>query len=260
MMAAAAATTELKVGCLVFDNDYKHPVVLAKEIATIDHLSGGRVELGIGAGWMLSDYDESGIPHDPAGVRVDRMAEGITAMKALFADEPANFSGEHYTITNHNALPKPVQRPHPPFLIGGGRKRVLSIAAREAQIVGINPSMHEGVIGPGAIATATAAATDEKLGWIRDAAGDRFDELELNMLVIGVVPSDDVEASAAEMGALFGISGEEALDVPHMWLGDTDRICDVLHERRERWGVSYYVVQSDTIEAVAPIVAKLTGQ
>lgn len=260
MMAAADATTELQVGCLVFDNDYKHPVVLAKEIATIDQLSGGRVEFGLGAGWMISDYEQSGMAYDSAGVRVDRMAEGITAMKALFADEPANFSGEHYNITDLNALPKPVQRPHPPFLIGGGRKRVLSIAAREAQIVGINPSMHEGVVGPGAAATATAAATDEKLGWIRDAAGDRFDELELNMLVIGVVPGDDVEANAGDMGALFGISGEEALDIPHMWFGDTDRICDVLEQRRERWGVSYYVVQADAVEAAAPIVAKLSGK
>src|SRR5688500_8697486 len=139
MQAAADATTSLKVGCLVFDNDYKHPVVLAKEVATIDVLSGGRVELGIGAGWMNSDYEQSGIQHDRAGVRIDRMEEGIAVMKGLFGEGPCSYEGAHYRVTAMDGLPKPVQRPHPPLLIGGGGKRVLSIAGREADIVGINP-------------------------------------------------------------------------------------------------------------------------
>src|SRR5437762_11989578 len=119
MMAAADATTDLKVGALVFDNDYKHPVVLAKEIATIDVLSGGRVEFGIGAGWMNTDYEQSGIPKDRDGVRIARMVEGLEVCKALWSDEPCTYKGEHYTITALDGLPKPVQRPHPPVLIGG---------------------------------------------------------------------------------------------------------------------------------------------
>ena len=162
LMAAADATTELKVGALVFDNDYKHPVVLAKELATIDVLSGGRLEVGLGAGWMQSDYDQSGIPMDPPGVRVSRMVEGIAVIKGCFDAGPYSFAGEHYTITEYDGLPKPMQSP-PPFLIGGGAKRVLSIAAREAQIVGINPSIHSGRVDAAAAQNGAAGETDQKL-------------------------------------------------------------------------------------------------
>lgn len=260
MMAAADATTDLRVGCLVFDNDYKHPVVLAKEVATVDVLSGGRVELGLGAGWMRTDYEASGITYDPAGVRVDRMAEGLAVIKGLFADGPVTFEGEHYSITALEGLPKPVQRPGPPVLIGGGRPRVLRIAAQEADIVGINPSLHAGHIGPEAAADSSAAATDRKLEWVRDAAGDRFDDLELNMLVVAAVHTDDRAGTLEGLAALFGVDAAEAADIPHVWVGDTAQICDDVQARRERWGVSYYVVQGiEAAEQMAPVVAELAG-
>ena len=259
MMAAAAATTDLKVGALVLDNDYKHPVVTAKELATIDVLSGGRVEVGLGAGWMTSDYDQSGIPLDPPGVRVSRMEEGIAVMKRLFSGDPVDFDGDHYQLSGLEGTPAPVQRPHPPFLIGGGGKRVLSIAAQEADIVGINPSMKAGVIGPDAAADATAAATDRKVGWVRDVAGDRWERIEINMLVMAAGSTDDRPGTAAMMGELFGVDAEAALEVPHVWIGSDDEICADLEARRDRWGVSYYVLQGDSCEAMASVVQRLTG-
>jgi probable F420-dependent oxidoreductase len=259
MMAAASATTDLRVGCLVFDNDYKHPVVLAKEIATIDVLSGGRVELGIGAGWMNSDYEQSGIPHDRAGVRIDRMEEGIAVLKGLFADGAFGFEGSHYRITGLDGGPKPVQRPHPPFLIGGGAKRVLTIAGREADIVGINPSIVSGAVDADAARSGAAHVTDQKLQWVKDGAGDRFDDLELNMLIFAVVITDDAAGTQAQMAPLFGLEPGDLEDYPHALIGSHGSIADDLQRRRDRWGVSYIVVQGDAMESMAPVVQKLAG-
>src|SRR3954454_18343105 len=141
MMAAADATMTLRVGALVHDNDYKHPVVLAKEVATVDLLSGGRVEFGIGAGWMTTDYEQSGIPKDRDGVRIAKMVEALDIYRGLWAPGPFSFKGEHYTIDGLDGPPKPVQQPHPPILIGGGGPKVLRIAAQHADIVGINPKL-----------------------------------------------------------------------------------------------------------------------
>lgn len=256
---AAAVTEELRVGALVFDNDYRHPLVLAKEIATMDLLSDGRVELGLGAGWMRSDYDESGIPLDPAGVRVDRMVEAIRVMKGLFGGEPVTHEGEHYRITSHTATPAPVQRPHPPLLIGGGGPRVLGIAAREADIVGVNPNMKAGEIGPDAIADAMAGPVDRKVARVREAAGDRFDELELNLLVFGVQVTDDRVGTATGLAQMFGAEVDDVLATPHFWLGTVDEIVESLRAARERWGFSYFCVQEDALHTAAPIVERLAG-
>jgi probable F420-dependent oxidoreductase len=259
LMAAADATTDLRVGALVFDNDYKHPVVLAKEMATIDILSGGRLELGIGAGWMATDYEQSGMAYDPPGVRVDRMVEGIAVMKGLFAEGAFDHRGEHYTITGMDGLPKPLTKPHPPFLIGGGGRRVLGIAAREADIVGINPNLKAGAIGADAAADASAEATDRKVGWVRDAAGARFDDLELNCLLFACIPTDDRAGTAEMMAGLFGSTPEQMLEVPHALMGTVDEMCEDLEARRDRWGFSYVVVQHDAIDALAPVIARMAG-
>jgi probable F420-dependent oxidoreductase len=260
LMAAADATTSLRVGALVFDNDYKHPVVLAKEAATIDVLSDGRLELGVGAGWMTSDYEQSGIPHDPAGVRIDRMIEGIAVMKGLFSEGQVTFEGKHYTVTELDGLPKPVQRPWPPFLIGGGGKRVLTVAAREADIVGINPSIPSGRVDSSAAQSASATATDDKVRWVRDAAGDRYADLELNALVFACVVTDDRKGTAEMMAPMFGVDPDEVVKSPHTWIGPIEAICDDLLERRERWDMSYVVLQgAEAMDAVAPIVARLAG-
>ena len=187
------------------------------------------------------------------------MVEGVAVMKGLFADGAFDYHGEHYTITGTNGLPKPLTRPHPPFLIGGGGKRVLGIAAREADIVGINPNLKAGEIGPDAATDATAEATDRKVGWVREAAGDRFDDLELNCLMVACIPSDDRAGTAEMMSGLFGISPEEMLDVPHALMGTVDQMCADLEVRRDRWGFSYIVAQHDALDALAPVVARLAG-
>ena len=260
MTVAAEATDTLKVGALVFDNDYKHPVVLAKEVATLDLASGGRVEFGLGAGWMKSDYDESGIPYDRPGVRIDRMEEGLAIMKALWAEGSATFAGTHYTVNKAQGLPTPAQRPHPPILIGGGGKRVLSIAAREADIVGVNPNLKAGYVGPEVAAETTAEKYAERIGWIKQAAGDRFDDLELQVLtfVVQIVPNRD--EVIANLAPLFGVTPAEAAEVPLALVGTVDEICETIERRREQYGFNYWVVPDPEIETFAPVVERLTGR
>jgi len=186
LVAAADATSTLRVGSLVFDNDFRHPALLAKEAATLDVLSGGRLELGIGAGWMKPEYDQAGIPFDRASERIGRMEEGVQIIKGLFADGPVDFAGHYYTITGLEGFPKPVQRPHPPLHIGGGGQRLLSLAAREADIVGFLPRARRDGMGQD-VTDATPEALEQKIAWVREAAGARFDELELGVLVAQVI-------------------------------------------------------------------------
>jgi probable F420-dependent oxidoreductase len=259
LMAAADATTTLRVGALVFCNDYRHPVVLAKEVATIDVLSGGRLELGLGAGWMTTDYEQAGIPLDPAGRRIDRMEEALAIVKGLFADGPVSHEGAHYRVTDLEGTPKPIQRPGPPLLIGGGGKRVLSIAAREADIVGINVNLAGGVIDASVGPDATLDATDQKLAWIRGAAGDRFDHLELQVRVHVATVTDDRDGLAAVMGPALGLSPEAALASPHALAGTVDQLVEQLEERRERWGISYIGLSAASLDEMAPVIARLAG-
>ncbi|QYG93573.1 TIGR03621 family F420-dependent LLM class oxidoreductase [Iamia sp. SCSIO 61187] len=260
LQAAADATTTLRVGTLVFDNDYRHPVVLAKDCATLDVLSGGRLELGLGAGWMTSDYTQSGIPMDPPKVRVDRMVESVAVLKGVFGPDAFSYEGEHYTLAGYDGFPKPVQQPHPPLLIGGGLKRVLSFAAREAQIVGVNPTIPNGRVDAEAALNGTAEETDQKLEWIRAAAGDRFDDIELNALHFATIVTDDRAGTIEMMAPLFGIEPAAVAEYPHALIGTVDEICADLEARRERWGFSYVVVQGDSMEPFAPVVARLAGQ
>lgn len=259
LMAAADATTDLRVGALVFDNDYKHPLVLAKELATIDVLSGGRLEIGLGAGWMRSDYDESGIAYDAPATRVDRFEEGLAVITGLLGPEPFSFAGEHYTITNHDGRPKPVQAPRPPILVGGGLKRMLSLAGRHADIIGINPTIPNGAVDADAARSGTAAETDRKLAWVKEAAGDRYADLEINLLNFGCFITEDRATLVEQLAPAFGISAEELLEFPHALVGTVDEICATLEQRRTRWDASYIVVQQDAMEAMAPVVARLAG-
>lgn len=259
LVSAAEATTTLTIGTLVWCNDYRHPVVLAKEAATIDLLSGGRLELGIGAGWMTTDYEQAGISLDRPGVRIDRLSEAITIMKGLFADGPVTFAGEHYTVTGHEGTPKPLQKPGPRFLLGGGGKRMLTLAAQQADIVGINVSLAAGVIDASAGPNATAEATEEKLRWLAEAAGDRFDDLELNTRVHLAAVTDDRLGLATMVAPALGLSPEAALESPHALAGTLEQLIDTIVERRERFGLSYITVGIDAVESFAPIVAQLAG-
>lgn len=259
LMTAADATTSLRIGALVWDNDYKHPAVLAKELATMDVLSEGRMEIGIGAGWMISDYTQLGIPYDSAKVRIDRFVEGLQVIKGAMGPEPFSFTGEHYTITNYNGTPKPIQGPCPPILIGGGGKRVLTIAAREADIIGINGTMAAGVIGPDAISTMTAAAVDEKVDIVRQAAGDRMADIEMNVRAFLVNVTDQPGPAMEGIASMMGVDTAMVADTPFALVGPPNKLIEDLLARRERWGFSYIIVGADDVDAFAPVVAALAG-
>ena len=260
LMTAANVTTTLRIGALVWDNDYKHPAVLAKELATMDVLSDGRLELGIGAGWMISDYEQMGIPYDAAKVRIDRFVEGLKVIKGAMAEGPFSFSGDHYTITDYNGTPKPIQAPCPPILIGGGGKRVLSIAAREADIVGINATMSAGVVGLHTFSTMTAEVVDEKVAIVREAAGARFNDIELNVRAFLVNITDDAKQAASGIASMLGVEQQMVEDSPFALVGPTSKLIEDLLERRERWGFSYVIVGADDVDSFAPVVAALNGK
>jgi len=259
LMAAASATTSLRVGALVFDNDYKHPVILAKELATIDLLSEGRLEIGLGAGWMISDYEEAGIPYDSPKVRIDRFIEGVAVIRGAMAEGSFSFSGDHYTITNYNGQPKPLQA-RPPLLIGGGGKRVLSYAAREADIIGINGTMTAGVVGPEALATMTAESVDEKVAIVAAAGAHRLNDIEMNIRTFFVKVTNDRTATVEGISSMFGVSKEMIDASPFALIGSVEECIEQLLERRERWGFSYTIVGAENIDECAPIVAALRGK
>ena len=260
LAVAAGATTTLKVGALVFGNDYRHPVTLATEMATLDVLSEGRVELGLGAGWMTSDYEQSGIPLDPPGVRVDRLEESLQVVKGLLSGDEFSLTGEHYQVAGMTLRPHPFTAGGPPLVVGGGGRRVLSIAARYADIVGINSNMRAGVIGVDAAVDALPGATDRKVDWVREAAGERFDDLELNALAFLAAVCDDADDRARSLAEIFGTDAGELLEAPAVLLGTLEQIEEQLLARRERWGFSYYVFSGPVADEMAPVVARMTGR
>lgn len=259
LMCAADATTTLKVGALVWCNDYRHPVVFASEMASLDILSEGRLELGIGAGWMKSDYDAAGMTYDRPGIRIERMVESVEIMKGLFADGSFTYSGDHYNISDLDLQPKPIQRPMP-FLMGGGGPRFLRLAGRHANIVGINPNLKAGVIDADTVKDATAERYLEKISWVKEGAGDRFDDVELQVRTFIVIHTDDRQGKAEEMGPGMGLSAEDALASPLALVGNPEQMAQDLIERREKYGFSYITVGAESIEPFAPVVAQLSGK
>ncbi len=261
LATVAAVTERLRIGTLVFANDYRPPIMLAKEAATLDLLSNGRFELGIGTGFLKAEYDQAGIAFDPPGARVDRFAESLTVLKGLFADTPLTFSGEHYSLTDFDSFPKPVQRPHPPILVGAGGKRMLSIAAREADIIGIlTTSTANGVLSRDP-APRLAAAVERQLGWIREAAGDRFAALELSLVPNVVIADDYRQATERSIQARGwnGVSVDDVLAMPSELIGSVDQIVEQMQVRREQYGFSYYVISADDMGVIAPVVNALAG-
>lgn len=259
ILAVAEATNALRVGSYVFNNDFRHPVMLAKEAATLDVLSNGRFEFGLGAGYDRSEYEQCGITYDPAPVRVRRLEEAIQVTKKLFAEEPASFSGKFYTIKNLNGFPKPIQHPYPPLLVGGAGKHMLSLAAREATIVSIAAKSLRDGSGLDVTDT-TEASTMQKIHWIRQAAGERFDRLELNIIIFDVVVTKDRSQAFQQLAGRFQTTEEQMPTLPHCLIGTLDQISDVLQERREKYGISYISVFEESAEALAPVVARLAGK
>ena len=259
LATVAAVTKRLRVGSLVLSNDYRHPVVLAKEIATLDVLSDGRVELGLGAGFSKAEYDRAGMAFDPPRVRVDRLEESLDVLKGLFGAGRFTFAGKHYTVTELDAFPRPVQRPHPPILIGASGKRMLSIAARQADIIGLQTVTTTHGTMTDDPANRLAPVVSQKIELIRQAAGVRFADIELSMVMTAVVADDRRQAAErfARERRWQGISVEQVLEMPSIFVGSVDQIVDQVGARRERYGVSYYVVLDTAMEKVTPIVARL---
>lgn len=258
---AAEVTTSLRVGSFVFCNDLRHPVLLAQEVATLDLLSEGRFELGLGPGYMPSDYHQTGIPFEKAGTRISRFEEALHIIKRCLTQEQVHFHGRYYTIADLEGGPKPIQQPYPPIYIGGGGKRMLSIAAREADIIGISP--RNGAQGVD-MSDATLEATTRKVEWVREAAGERFEHLELSCMVFQVVITDDQMPTGHPTRESFGPPGTgTAHSMPssvHVLIGSVDQIVDELLARREAYGFSYIQVIEHQMEAFAPVVARLAGE
>lgn len=259
LMAAADATTKLRIGSLVYDNDYRHPVVLAKEAASLDLLSDGRFDFGIGAGWMVADYQQAGIAYDSAGTRIERLAEAIEIFKGFFAGGEFSFAGKHYTIDKLEGSPLPVQKPRPPFVLGGGGRKMLELAAREADTINVNFSLAAGRPGRRVAQTGVAAATDEKLRWIREAAGGRLDELELGVWTFMAQVTDGREEVASMLAPAMELEPADVLEIPHFMLGTVGQIADDIERRRERFGITHIVVPGDAADALAPVVERLAG-
>jgi probable F420-dependent oxidoreductase len=258
-VAAAGATTTLVVGTMVLANDYRHPVVVAKVAATADVLTGGRFELGLGAGWTTADYEQAGFRLDRPGIRIARLAEALDVVRGLWAPGPLDFAGAHYRVAGLDGLPKPASPAGPRLVVGGGGEKLLRLAAAKADVIAINVNLAAGVIDERAFPDGVPDATDRKLGWIREAAGERFAALELQSRIHLAMVTDDRDGVLDELAPAFGLTPAEAAQTPHALIGTVDQICDQLVERRERWGISYVTLSADQLDAFAPVVARLAG-
>ena len=258
--AAAAATRRLRIGTSVLCNDFRHPAVLAREALSLDLLSEGRFELGIGAGWMESDYAVLGQPFDPPAQRIERLAEAVAILKACFAGGRVDFEGAHYRVQGLNAEPPATQPGGPPLLIGGGGRRLLGLAAREADIVGINPTARGGIANAQMDLDATEEATARKVAWIQEAAGSRWEQLELCMQVFCVALTERRAEADRALQARYQVPLAEARTIPSAWTGSLEAIGDRLEALRERWGLSYWIVPLDVVEDLAPLVERLAGR
>lgn len=261
-LATVAASSSLRIGTVVLDNDFRHPVMLAKEAATLDLLSGGRLELGIGAGWLRAEYDEVGMTYDRAGVRISRLEESLAILTRLLAGETVTYSGQHYSVTDHATFPLPMQRPRPPLLIGAGEPRMLALAGRQADIVSIMGSS----VASGAIAFDPAQRTPERMRErverVRQAAGERFAAIELSMN-IDLIVTNSPRQVAAELAARAGGAGYSADDVlrdPTIFLGSVDAIAATMEQRRESLGFSYFVIADADLAAASPVIQRLAGR
>jgi probable F420-dependent oxidoreductase len=257
IMAAAAATSTILVGPHVAGIDFRNPVLFAKEAATIDLLSDGRMLLGLGAGWSKDDYAIAGIEQASASVRIERLGEAVQIMRGLWGEGAFSFSGQHFQVAEVDARPKPISSI--PILIGGGGKKLLTLAAQSADIVGINPTIVARSINPRSMATAAADVVDEKIAWVEEAAGDRFGEIELQLQLFKTQVTDDPGPVIDGLAKAFGLPPEVVATAPFFQIGSVAQIKENLIAMRERWGISYIVCQNDGTQALAPIVAELAG-
>jgi len=265
MATIAAATTRLRIGAFVFNNDLRHPAVLAQDLASVDLLSGGRLDVCMGAGWNRAEYEAIGIPLEPGPLRVARLEEAVAVLKGCFGDGAFSFSGRHYRIADYDAGPTPVQRPHPPFLIEGGQRRILSLAAREAQIVGLAPTAPPRGAAA-APARYTLAATRRQVAWVREAAGDRFADLELNVYPSSypIVITDHARAEARRAvdhlreAAGVELSEDDVLASPHLYIGSVEMVVEKMLRLRAELGISSFM--TGELHELLPVVERLVGR
>jgi probable F420-dependent oxidoreductase len=262
LMAAAVASSTLRLGTLVLDVNYRQLALLAKEVTTLDLLSEGRFEFGLGAGWIARESQMTGIPFDPAGQRVSRLEEAVQVFKGLFSDGPLTFAGRYYSMNGFEIFPKPCHHPHPPLLLSGGGKRMLSIAGRFADIITLNPP-----VAPDGnsidMAEATAEATAQQIAWIREAAGDRFAQIEIGNFVVGGVRTERGQQSDPKISSAFRSRATGEQQAPqgiYTLVGSVDQICEQVLANRERFGISYISVLEQDLETFAPVVARLSGK
>ena len=256
-LQVAAEATSLRVGTLVLNNDLRHPPVLAQDLATVDAMTDGRLEIGLGAGWNRPEYEAAGLPFDPPADRLRRMRASLRMIRQALSEGRIDHEADDaYPAIRQDGLPRSVQRPHPPFLVGGGGPKLLAFAAKEADIIGIDPRSLPG--GGGDPADITGEAVDRKVGWIREAAGDRWAQLEINIAVWQVDPEFHTRSGPPPPRAR-GISEEELVLSPHYLVGDTDEMVETLLARRQRWGASYITLNAGDLEVLEPVIARLSG-
>jgi probable F420-dependent oxidoreductase len=258
LATVAAATTRIRIAPFVFANDFRHPLILAGEAATLDVLSGGRLLLGLGAGWRVTDYRQLGMRYDEPRIRVDRLIESVGLVKRLMAGEVVTHDGPHYRLDRARLAPLPVQRPHPPLIVGGGGPRMLRFAAREADIVGLLPQFDPR--GRPIVAQATDAATRAKAALVREAAGDRWPAIDLNVLVFfaGLVGGRERPLTSAMNAAKA--AAVSLVGTPYVLHGTPGRVRDLLLRRRERWGLNSYTFSIGSMESMATLVETLAGR
>lgn len=253
LVAAASATETLRVGTYVLCQDLRNPVVLAKELASVDLLSEGRLEIGLGAGWLDSDYSQAGVRRDPASVRADRFAEMLVLLRALLSEPSVSFEGRHFQVEGASCLPAPLQRPHPPLLVGGTGRALLELAAREADGVSITP-----VFRPdGTLAAADPADVDRRVGWVREAAGERLPRLRIDLVVWACLVTPRPAAVVEALARALRRDPETLPEMPAVLIGSREQVAERLLARRERWGASTVTVPAEAIDAFAPVVERL---
>jgi probable F420-dependent oxidoreductase len=263
LISAAEATKNLRVGTNVLNNDLRHPVLVAHEAATVDLLTDGRLQLGLGAGSIRSEYEQAGLNFDRGAVRVERLAESVAVIKGLLRGERVTFAGNHYRVPGHTIAPLPVQKPHPPILVGGNGPQLLSLAAREADIVGLSGiTFRNGGAAPPDLSGWRAAGVDERIQHVREAAGDeRYARLEINALVQRVIVTNDRRKAAEELTSRWPqLSYDEFLQSPYVLIGTIEQIIEELEGHRARWDISYYTIREADVDTFAPVVARLAGK
>ena len=260
LTAVAMSTTSIRVGTMVLANDWRHPLLVAREAATLDWLSNGRLELGVGAGWLTTDYEQLGIPYDRPGVRVERMMEALPVIRDLLSGERVTHSGPHYRLTNATCFPRSVQKPHPPIVVGGGSHRLLTFAGQLADVVNVHTNLGAAhVVGDQSRADISSEAARRRFDWVREGAGSRLQQVELGLRIFAASVTDRPESAGAELGRRWEVSAADLLGSPYALLGSVDQITESLMKRRQEFGATYFTWNEPEMEKMAPIVKRLAA-